>query len=68
MMFSNKNCSLQVAGAQELLNTLFDEIKSSREELKLKREREIEEVRNIVVLKNLNVNNFFKFIGGKKTI
>jgi hypothetical protein len=32
-----------VAGAQELLNTLFDEIKTTREELKLKKEIEAEE-------------------------
>lgn len=32
-----------VAGAQELLNTLFDEIKLSREEVKRKKEQEIEE-------------------------
>lgn len=32
-----------VAGAQELLNTLFDEIKTTRDELKLKKEQEIEE-------------------------
>lgn len=32
-----------VAGAQELLNTLFDEMKISREEAKLKKEQEIEE-------------------------
>lgn len=32
-----------VAGAQELLNTLFDGIKSEREELKRQKEREIEE-------------------------
>lgn len=32
-----------VAGAQELLNTLFDGIKSEREELKRRKEQEIEE-------------------------
>ena len=32
-----------VAGVQELLNTLFDEIKISREEAKYKKEQEIEE-------------------------
>lgn len=32
-----------VAGAQELLNQLFDDIKNEREELKLRKEREIEE-------------------------
>lgn len=32
-----------VAGTQELLNTLFDEIKLSREELKMKKEQELEE-------------------------
>lgn len=32
-----------VAGAQELLNQLFDEIKNEREQKKLKREQEIEE-------------------------
>lgn len=32
-----------VAGAQELLNTLFDEIKKSRDEAKMKKEQELEE-------------------------
>lgn len=32
-----------VAGAQELMNTLFDEIKSSREAIKYRKEQELEE-------------------------
>lgn len=32
-----------VAGAQELMNTLFDEIKTAREDAKYKKEQELEE-------------------------